>query len=161
MKVQDVMTRNVATCRPNSTLAEAAGLMWQHDCGVIPIIDDQKKVVGVITDRDICMAVALNNRLASEVAVTEVSSGKVFAGSPQSDVDELLATMKNKKILRVPVVESDGRIVGIVSFSDLVQHSEEARGLKKPEISYEQVVDTRKAITHPDEAAKSSGTGKP
>lgn len=157
MKVQDVMTRNVATCGNDATLAEAAGLMWEYDCGVIPIVDDQRRVVGVITDRDICMALALNNRLASEVSVGEVSSGRVFTGSPQSDVRELLTTMKSEQILRVPVVEQDGTLVGIVSLSDLVQRSDEVHGQKKPEISYEQVVDTRKAITEPAGTATSTG----
>jgi len=157
MKVQDVMTRNVATCGTDATLAQAAGLMWEYDCGVIPIVDDQRRVVGVITDRDICMALALNNRTATEVSVCEVSSRKVFTGSPQSDVGELLTTMKSEQILRVPVVEQDGTLVGIVSLSDIVQRSDEVHGQRKPEVSYEQVVDTRKAITEPAGAATSTG----
>jgi CBS domain-containing protein len=156
MKVQDVMTRNVATCGTSDNLATAAGLMWEYDCGVVPIVDDERKVVGVITDRDICMALALNNRLASEVSVREVASGRVFTGSPQADVRELLSTMKSQQILRVPIVESDGTLIGIVSLSDLVQRADEIQGQKKPEISYEQVVDTRKAITEPTGAATST-----
>ena len=157
MKVQDVMTRNVATCDTVATLAEAAGLMWEHDCGVIPIVDDQRRVVGVITDRDICMALALNNRLASQISVSEVSSGRVCTGSPQSDVRDLLATMKREQILRVPVIEQDGTLVGIVSLSDIVQRSDEIHGQRRPEVSYEQVVETRKAITEPAEVATSTG----
>ena len=157
MKVQDVMTRNVATCGPDATVAAAAGLMWKYDCGIIPIVDDQQCVIGVVTDRDICMALALNNRLASEVLVKEVSSGQVFSGSPQSDVKDLLSTMRSQKVLRVPVVDKDGKLVGIVSLSDLVRNSFDAHGQRKAEISYDQVVDTRKAITQPSATTSSSG----
>ena len=105
MKIQRVMTRDVASCSPESSLAAAAGLMWQFDCGIIPVIDGNHKVVGVITDRDICMALAMNNRRASEIAVGETMSGEIFACSADDDIDRALAIMQRGRVLRLPVVD--------------------------------------------------------
>ncbi len=123
MKVENVMTRNVASCTPDASLADAAGLMWQHDCGVIPVVDERGKVAGVLTDRDICMFLAMNDRRASEVSVGEVMSRQIFVCSPESEVTEVLGIMKREQILRIPVVGNDGKLEGIVSLSDLVQTS--------------------------------------
>ena len=74
MKIQNIMTTNVASCSPDTNLAAAAGLLWDYDCGSLPVVDRERKVVGVITDRDLCMAAATKNRLASEITVRETSS---------------------------------------------------------------------------------------
>lgn len=119
MKVQRIMTSNVAACSLETSLA-AAGLMWHYDCGVIPVIDWDQKVVGVVTDRDICMAVAMNNRVASEMAEGEVVSGEVFACSPEDEVGQALATMQRRQALRLPVVNQDGELQGMLSMNDIV-----------------------------------------
>ena len=131
MRIKEVMTQNVASCGPDANVATAAGLMWQYDCGVIPVLDEKRVVVGVITDRDICMALAMNNRLASDVSVGEVMSKEVCVCSPESQVTEVLATMKRGQILRVPVTSKDGTLEGIVSLSDLVKRADDARGAAK------------------------------
>src|SRR5690242_8490683 len=77
MKVQDVMTRNVEACLPETDLAAAAMMMWRQDCGVIPVTNRDGRVAGVVTDRDICMAVATQHRLADQIHVNEIISGKV------------------------------------------------------------------------------------
>jgi CBS domain-containing protein len=140
------MTSNVATCRPEINLAAAAGLMWRYDCGVIPVVDGNQKVVGVITDRDICMAVAMNNRFASEIAVGEVISGEVFACSPDDEVSQALATMQRRQVLRLPVVNQDGTLQGILSMNDIVSRAEDGRESMGDGISYAEVVNTRKVI---------------
>jgi CBS domain-containing protein len=140
------MTSNVAACRPETNLAAAAGLMWHYDCGVIPVVDGDKKVVGVITDRDICMAVAMNNRFASEIAVREVISGEVFACTPDDEVSQALATMQRRKVLRLPVVNQDGTLQGILSMNDIVSRAEDGRESMGDGISYAEVVNTRKVI---------------
>jgi CBS domain-containing protein len=147
MKVQRIMTENVATCSPESSLAAAAGLMWQHDCGIIPVVDGARKVIGIITDRDICMSVAMNHRLASEITVGEVISGQVFACSPDDDISQALGVMQRNRVLRVPVVDEAGRLQGILSMNDVVLRAEEGREKKGDGISYSEVVDTRKVIS--------------
>jgi CBS domain-containing protein len=146
MEVRRIMTSNVAACRPETNLAAAAGLMWHYDCGVIPVVDGDKKVVGVITDRDICMAVAMNNRFASEIAVREVISGEVFACTPDDEVSQALATMQRRKVLRLPVVNQDGTLQGILSMNDIVSRAEDGRESMGDGISYAEVVNTRKVI---------------
>ena len=160
MKVENVMTRNVANCSPDASLADAAGRMWENDCGIIPVVDDRRNVVGVVTDRDICMALAMSNRKASETPVSDVMSRQIFVCSPDSDVTEVFGIMKREQILRIPIVDNDGKLIGIVSLSDLVQRADDGRGIRKPEVSFEEVVETRKAITEPVREARSTRSGK-
>jgi CBS domain-containing protein len=149
MEVRRIMTSNVAACSPDTNLSAAAGLMWHHDCGVIPVIDENRKVVGVITDRDICMAAAMSSRPASQMAVSEVISGEVFACAPEDDVSEALATMQSRRVLRLPVVDGEGTLQGILSMNDIVLRAEDGRKRAGDGISYAEVIDTRKVIGQP------------
>ncbi len=146
MEVRRIMTSNVAACSPDANLSAAASLMWQCDCGVIPVIDGNRKVVGVITDRDICMAAAMSNRPASQIAVSEVISGEVFACAPEDEVGEALATMQRRQVLRLPVVDKDGALQGILSMNDIVLRAEDGRKSAGDGISYSEVINTRKVI---------------
>jgi CBS domain-containing protein len=146
MKVRRIMTSNVAACSPDTNLSAAAGLMWHYDCGVIPVIVGNQKVVGVITDRDICMAAAMSNRTASQIAVSEIISGEVFACAPEDEVSEALAIMQRRQVLRLPVVDQNGTLQGILSMNDIVLRSEEGRKSAGGGISYAEVVNTRKVI---------------
>ena len=146
MEVRRIMTGNVAACSPHTNLSVAAGLMWNYDCGVIPVIDENQKVVGVITDRDVCMAAAMNNRPASQIAVSEVISGEVFACAPEDEVSEALATMQRRQVLRLPVVDRDGKPQGILSMNDILLRAAEGRNSAGDGISCTEVVNTRKVI---------------
>ena len=147
MEVRRIMTSNVAACRPDTNLSAAAGLMWDYDCGVIPVIDENRKVVGVITDRDICMAAAMSNRPASQIAVGELISGEVFACAPEDDVSEALATMQSRRVLRLPVVDGEGTLQGILSMNDIVLRAEKDRKGSGDGITYAEVINTRKVIS--------------
>ena len=120
MKVRDVMTSDVGYCQPNTTLANAAMIMWQRDCGVVPVVNEQKQVVGMITDRDICIAVTMQNRLASEIQVSEIISSQVKSCQPGDDVEDALKTMKKRQLRRLPVTTKDGVLLGIISIGDLL-----------------------------------------
>lgn len=146
MKVQEVMTRDVKTCGLDTNLAAASEMMWANDCGILPVVDDGRKVIGLITDRDICIAVGTKNRPASETVVGEVISGEVFACAPDDDVRAALGTIREAKVRRLPVVDRDGAIQGILSLNDVVLRAEKANGKKAPDISYEDVVTACKAI---------------
>ena len=150
MKVKEIMTSNAKVCTPTDTLAEAARLMWDNDCGILPVVKDGGKVVGLITDRDICMAAAINNRNLSNIAVEDVISGKVYAANPDDDVRVALKTMQERKIRRLPVVAADGTLDGILSLNDVVLRAQEAKDKKAPDLAYADVVKTYKAIcAHP------------
>lgn len=152
MKVQDIMTANVASCSPESDLGAAATIMWERDCGSVPVVDGERKVVGMITDRDICMAVATRNRLASEIKVGEVISGRVYACSPDDSIKEALETMQSAQLRRLPVVDDDGVLHGVLSINDVVLHSR--KGQSKKHVSHRDVMATLKVLSEhrPDDA---------
>jgi CBS domain-containing protein len=123
MKVQEVMTAPARSCRPSTTIVEAARTMWDNDCGSLPVLDEDGAPAGIITDRDICMALARKNRFPGNVAVREVMSAHPFVCQPDDEVGEALATMAARQVRRLPVVNGGGRLVGIVSLSDIAAAS--------------------------------------
>ena len=128
MKVQDVMTYSVQTCRPESNLADAAMRMWRNDCGVLPVVADDAKVVGMITDRDICMAAATKHRDPANIRVKEVISGKVYGCSPDTDIHEALKIMQQKQVRRLPIISAeDGKLAGILSMNDVALRAKAER----------------------------------
>lgn len=146
MNVQAVMTRNVKFAGSNATLADAARVMAENNVGIVPIVDPDKKVLGMITDRDICLAMATATRLPSQISVEKVMSRRVFACSSNEDLDSALRTMQNKKVRRLPVLDDDGKLQGILSMDDVVVHAEVKTGAKTPELGYGRTVETLKAI---------------
>ena len=146
MKVKEIMTANAKACRPTSTLGEAAGLMWQNDCGIVPVVAEGDKLIGLVTDRDICMAAMLKNRDLSNISVEEVISGKVFSCKPEDDVNTVLETMRENKVRRLPVVAADGKLEGILSLNDLVLKAEKPSAKQVPELSYDDVMHMQKSI---------------
>lgn len=146
MKVQELMTTNVSVCGPETNLAEAAGLMWERDCGMLPVVANDGKVIGAITDRDICMAVATRNRLASEIRVKEVMSGEIQACWASDDVKHALRMMERRQVRRTPVVNDDGTLQGVLSISDIVLHAEDGHGKRHSDLNHEDAVGALKAI---------------
>ena len=146
MKVRDVMTGGVKSCGPDTNLAAAAMIMWENDCGAVPVVDGAGKVVGMITDRDICMAAATKNREASRIAVVEVITGNVFSCRPEDDLSVALKMMRNEQVRRLPVVNGDGELCGVLSVNDVLLRAEVAGGKKTQELSYAEAVDTLKSI---------------
>lgn len=148
MKVREVMTPDAKAIWITESLADAAKEMWENDCGVLPIIKD-RKVVGMITDRDVCMASAVRNRNPSAISVEEVMNATVYAAEAEEDVEQALQTMREHKIRRLPVLNLAGELEGIVSMNDIVLKAK-ARNGKKPLIDYADVVKTYQAICeHP------------
>lgn len=122
MKVHEVMTSKVEPCQGGTDLAAAAMIMWRNDCGVVPVIEeDTHRAVGVITDRDICMAVATKHRPAREIVVAEVISGSVIRCSEGDDVQVALQRMREHKVRRLLVVDEQGSLRGLVALNDLVR----------------------------------------
>ena len=119
MKVKDVMTSTPVACAPATTLAVAAQLMFESDCGVLPVISDDR-LVGVVTDRDLFIALGTSNRTASQLTVGEVMVPRPWTCGPDDDVRVALALMKDHKIRRVPVVDDDNGLLGIVSMNDFL-----------------------------------------
>ena len=150
MKVQNIMTANVESCSPESDLGAAATIMWKRDCGSVPVVDKERKVVGIITDRDICMAVATRNKLASAIKVGEVISGRVYACSPDDDIKDALETMQSAQLRRLPVVDDDGVLQGILSINDVILNSR--KGKSKKHVSHRDAMATLKALAEHHES---------
>ena len=149
MKVRDIMTKTAFSCRSGMSLAEAGALMWEHDCGLLPLLNDAGKVIGVITDRDVCIALSTRDRLPSEIRIGEVARSSVIVCSPDDDIHSALKTMSKERIRRLPVVNTDGSLVGILSMNDMVLQAEKGDG-RRPEISFDDIVRTFQAIgVHP------------
>jgi CBS domain-containing protein len=128
--------------------------MWENDCGVLPIIKDGRKVIGMITDRDICMALAMRDTNPSRISVEEVMTGQVYAVNSEDDVDLALQAMRDHRIRRLPVVTPDGELEGMLSMNDVVL---KANGAGAGSIKYKDVVRTYQAIgKHPVPEAASS-----
>src|SRR4030095_1717244 len=98
MKVREVMTTDAKVCALTDNLSAAAGLMWDNDCGILPVVAEGEKVVGLITDRDICMAANLQNRNLWNIAVEDIISGDVYACKPDDDIRSALKTMQEHRV---------------------------------------------------------------
>lgn len=146
MKVQDVMSSEVKTCHIEESLATAATRMWDYDCGVLPVVNYENRVVGMITDRDIAIAVGTKSRLASDITIGEVMNGQVIAAALEEDIHAALRTMRHEKVRRLPVINRDGMLQGILSINDVVLRAEEEKGRRHPELNYEDAMSTVKAI---------------
>jgi CBS domain-containing protein len=123
MQVQELMSQPVITCGPGDTLNRVAQLMWEHDCGAIPVTDEDGKVVGIITDRDVCMAAYTQGLPLQAIRVTTVIAREVFSCHPQDSVDDAERLMADKQIRRVPVLDGADRPVGLLSLNDIARES--------------------------------------
>ena len=123
MKVRDLMTREVQTCRAEDDLIMAGRLMVKASCGALPVRDSKNEAVGFLTDRDLCAFLCEADRRPSEAKVADVMHREVFACAPDHDVDDALAIMRRHHVRRLPVLNDDNRIVGIVSIEDIVMRS--------------------------------------
>jgi CBS domain-containing protein len=159
MKVKEVMTPDPKAIWLTESLADAAQLMWENDCGVLPIIKDGRKVVGVITDRDICMATAMKQANPTGISVEEVMTGLVYSVSPEDEVAQALRTMQEHRIRRLPVITAEGELEGILSMNDIVLKANATNG-KAGQIDYGEVVRTYQAICgHPEPPAATAVAG--
>ena len=147
MKAEDLMSKEVKTCHRDSNLAEVASVLWESDCGALPVVDDDGKVIGIVSDRDICVAVATKGRLASEVTAGEVADGKpVHTCSPETPIQHVLTTMQQQQVRRIPVVNRENRIEGILSISDVVLAAQQDGRGAPSSVSNNEVMSTLKAI---------------
>src|ERR1700741_879095 len=125
MTVRQLQASDVKSVSPDTDLAVVAKLMWDGDCGAVPVVTDDRKVVGMITDRDICIASATRSRPPAEIRASEVigKGNGVHAVKPDDAVRVALRTMRKHRVRRLAVVDRDQRLAGIVSLNDLAINS--------------------------------------
>jgi len=144
MKVRDVMTKEVAFCRLDAPLSEAAEIMWTKGCGFLPVVGEGGNVIGVITDRDIGIAFGTREQRPSELLAKDVMSAKLFTCTSEDSIPCALATMRMEGLRRLPVIDAEGDLVGVLSIDDLALRARERASRK--EISYKDVEEAFKAI---------------
>jgi CBS domain-containing protein len=140
MRVRDVMCQPVSTCTEEMSLASAARIMGENDCGVLPVVKNSR-VVGVVTDRDVCLAVGKTRRSPDETPVREVMTRKVATCTTTDEIHTALSVMSSRQVRRLPVLDEKGALKGVLSMDDIVLRAEEADPSRQPpEVSCRSVV---------------------
>jgi len=145
MRVEQLMSSGAASCRADENLSVAALRMWDNDCGVLPVVDDGGHVQAVITDRDICMATALKGKAPAEIKVAAVVNGPAYACSVDADSSEVLELMRDRQVRRLPVIDREGRLCGVISLNDLVLAARAVPGTQ-PTPTYRDVMDSLQGV---------------
>lgn len=154
MNVQEVMTKAPRTCRGSDSLTTAAKVLWDHDCGSVPVVDDQGRPVGIVTDRDCCMASYTRGARLDEVRVADAMARVVYTVRADEPIAQAMATMKKHQVRRLPVVDGAGRLCGILSSADLAVR---ARGVAAIASGF---LETMAAIAAPRNAATVSAPAR-
>jgi CBS domain-containing protein len=154
MKVRDIMTPSPEVCRPDDNLAEAVALLWSANCGVLPVTDHAGRVAGILTDRDICIALGTRNARPDSVRVSSVMRATVLTCQPDEDILTALARMAEARVRRLPVVDMGDRLVGILSLNDAVLAAGPGQGVRPAA-----VIDTFKAVCAHDLPVEAQAAG--
>ena len=147
MKVKDIQTSDVRAVSPDTNLATAAQIMWDCDCGAVPVVDSDRTLLGMVTDRDICIATATRSIPPAEIAVRDVmATGQVHFCRPEDDVRTVLATMGTHRVRRLPVLDRQSKLVGILSLGDLATRADYRSGAEVPAA---ELLDALRSISTP------------
>lgn len=158
MRVEQVMTQPVVTCRADETVNAAARLMWDEDCGSVPVVDAAGRAIGMITDRDVCMAAYTRGKTLSELPVVDAMSRELHSCHPEDSIDVAQAIMRRAQVRRLPVLDDQGEVVGLISLNDITIEIARERGQPRPELSVHELSYTLFAICkHRDAAAIARG----
>jgi CBS domain-containing protein len=127
MQIKDVMSHPPVTCPVSGTLDHAARLMWEFDCGIVPVVNADGRLAGVVTDRDVCMAAYTQGRPLASIPVTTAMARSVVAGPAGDPIEHAEELMRDNQIRRLPVLDGDARPVGLVSMNDLARLAARAK----------------------------------
>jgi CBS domain-containing protein len=126
-QIKELMTVKPRTVKQGDSIVDAAKLMKGEDTGIAPIVDGDQRLVGVVTDRDIAIRVVAEGRDPQTTKVEEIASHNLVTIDPQQELDEALRLMAQHQVRRLPVVEEDGKLDGIVAQADVARHSSPER----------------------------------
>jgi len=129
MKIEELMDRTVPLCHPDETLDEAIRRFWDSDCSVLPVVDRARGLLGILSERDVCLSLHLDDARPSQLTVGDAMRSLRLSCRPDAEADTTLGTMKRMGVRLLPVTDARGRVVGIVSGADLeAALREEAEG---------------------------------
>ncbi|KXS52473.1 CBS domain-containing protein [Marinobacter persicus] len=124
MSVAEIMHKNATCCDQDSTLDDLARTMWENDLGIVPIIDERKQLKGVVTDRDIAMAATLQHKPLWEMKASDLIANKqCHVCHPEDDIHDVLKMMSQSQVRRVPVLNGQGEVMGMIGMHDIVEHT--------------------------------------
>lgn len=152
MKVEQLMTCDVKVCLDTDTLNCAAQLMWEFDCGCIPVIhaNGDGHVVGIVTDRDVAMAAYTQGKQLWAIPVTSAMAHNVIACHTADDVSQAEVLMRDNRLRRLPVLDQHERLAGIISLSDLAQEAQrETAADRRTEVTEQGVAETLASVCQP------------
>jgi CBS domain-containing protein len=148
MKVRELMTRNVWSCEADDDLATVGKIMSRVGCGAMPVRGENDRLVGFLTDRDVCVYLAEGNRRPSEVHALDVMHRQVWTCGPGDDVTSALEQMRRHQVRRLPVVEAGGRLEGILSLDDIAAAAHGVIADRFDGPIYADVARTLQAVSH-------------
>ena len=120
MEVRQLMTDNPDSCTIDQTANEAARIMWERDCGVVPVLENGR-VAGIVTDRDICMAAYFHGEPLTRISLADMMTRDICCVRPEDDLTEAEHIMQERQVRRLPVVDKGGMLVGMLSLGDVAQ----------------------------------------
>ena len=159
MNVGQLMSRQIRTCRPEDSLNDAARIMWEEDCGCVPVVQDDDRehprLVGIVTDRDVCMAAYTQGRALGAIPVTSVMQRDLATCVATDPVGVALGILRTRQLHRLPVVAGDAELVGLLSLADLARESKrEASQLDQPVLTAVAIGDTVAVISETRDAGR-------
>ena len=157
MRVKELMSQPVHSCLVTDTADKAAYVMWEADCGAVPVIDEDGCLTGVVTDRDICMAALFHGAPLTQIPIADVMTGDVSTVRPDDDVSEAEQLMSVRQVHRLPVVGEGGEPVGMLSVTDVVQQVKPAPRFQKAHSATEECLRTLAAISEPRTKLQTTG----
>lgn len=147
MNVGQLMPRDPGTCGADDSLSRAAQIMWENDCGCVPVVDAERRPIAMITDRDICMAAYTQGRPLWSTAVSSADSRGVVVARETDTLEAAESLMQTHRIRRLPVVDAAGRLVGILSMNDLARRA--SFGHRQSDLTADRITRTLAAICEP------------
>jgi CBS domain-containing protein len=146
LRVQQLMTQNAVVCHPDHSLSWAAQQMWEKDIGVVVVVDSERRAIAMLTDRDVCMSALTTGRTLSEIPVSQAMSKTLFGVRPDQPVEQAAQVMREQRVRRVPVLDNNGHLLGVLSQNDLVKEAARERESPRKELSATLVNATLAAI---------------
>lgn len=156
MKVEQLMTRNVSACEPDDSLSAAAQIMWEQDCGCVPVVsrgNGAATLVGMITDRDVCMAAYTQGRPLQATKVHSAMARSLCTCRPTDAVSVALKVMRTNQLHRIPVVDAEDHLLGILSLTDVAREAAHI-GQEADDLSASAIAATVEAIAQRRAAAR-------
>lgn len=149
MNVSELMNHRVRSCGLHDNLQHAAQIMWENDCGCVPVVDMNQRVVGMLTDRDICIAGYTQGKLYADIPILTAMAKQVFGVAENDLVETAEALMREKQVRRLPVMDAGGRLRGILSLNDLARHTHKTDGGRTSDLSGDAIAQVLAEICEP------------